>query len=103
MSPSAYPSKPSVGMFVTFKGGSSPLAGIPARVTYVWPRFRSGDYLVTLEYAEPVKFRNSLIKHIDAFMSELEQPIAISNAQVAASGHVVTVEAGPLLERIHYA
>jgi len=36
------------------------------------PRFRSGDYLVTLEYATPVKFGKMFIRHIDAFLSELD-------------------------------
>jgi hypothetical protein len=65
--------KPTVGMMLAFKDHpSQPLAGIPAKVIYVWPRFRTGDYLVTLEYEQPVKFKNELIIHIDAFASELE-------------------------------
>ena len=68
--------KPAVGMRLTFVATAcAELAGIPAEVTYIWPRFRSGDYLVTLEYAEPVKLGKALIRHIDAFISELE-PLA---------------------------
>ncbi len=64
--------KPRVGMILAFKDHPPhPLAAIPARVVYVWPRFRSGDYLVTLEYDRPVKFKNEIITLIDAFMSEL--------------------------------
>ncbi|HEX6289028.1 MAG TPA: hypothetical protein VFZ66_07545 [Herpetosiphonaceae bacterium] len=66
-------SKPMVGMILAFKNHPShPLAAIPARVIYVWPRFRSGDYLVTLEYDRPIKFKNEFITRIDAFMSELQ-------------------------------
>ena len=69
--------KPSVGMTLAFKDDQSdPLAGVPAHVIHIWPRFRSGDYLVTLEYAEPVKTSQGLIAHIDAFVSELYQPYA---------------------------
>jgi hypothetical protein len=70
-------SKPAIGMLFMFKeNGVQPLGGIPARVISVWPRFRSGDYLVTLEYEKPVKVRNANISHIDAFMSELEPVLA---------------------------
>lgn len=65
--------KPAVGMIFAFKDSApQPLCGIPARVISVWPRFRSGDYLVTLEYATPIQVRNERISHIDAFVSELE-------------------------------
>ncbi len=65
--------KPAVSMRLTFTAAACPeLAGIPAEVTYVWPRFRSGEYLVTLEYQEPVKLGKVFIRHIDAFVSELE-------------------------------
>lgn len=73
--------KPSLGMTLAFKAEQSdPLADVPARVIHIWPRFRSGDYLVTLEYAEPIKTTHGMIGHIDAFMSELYQP----NAQPVA-------------------
>jgi hypothetical protein len=98
MSPATNTVKPTVGMAVTFKSDSSPtLAGIPARISFVWPRFRTGDYLVTLEYAEPVKFRNALIKHIDAFISELEQPTPIQHF-ASTTAYDVTVEARPLVQ-----
>lgn len=65
--------RPARGMAVSFRhAASKSLGGIPARVTDIWPRLASGDYLVTLEYAEPVKFRNVFITHIEAFMSDLE-------------------------------
>ncbi|MDP9312073.1 MAG: hypothetical protein M3R24_14510 [Chloroflexota bacterium] len=100
MTASAYHPKPTIGMAVTFKSESSQvLAGIPAHISYVWPRFRSGDYLVTLEYAEPVKFRNSLIRHIDAFVSELEQPKVGLNHQGGNATNSTTVESRPLVER----
>ena len=76
--PSARPlqqTKPRLGMTLAFKPASSEtLADIPARVVEIWPRFRSGDYLVKLEYAQPVKCGGEIIRHIDAFFSELYQP-----------------------------
>ncbi len=66
---------PAVGMTYAFvEGASQPLAGIPGKVIKVWPRFHTGDCLVTLQYDQPVKFRKALITRIDAFVSEL-QPI----------------------------
>ena len=42
------------GMILAFKPTASrALADVPARVVTIGPRFRSGDYLVTLEYARP--------------------------------------------------
>ena len=67
--------RPRLGMVLTFKASASQaLAGIPGTVVEIWPRFRSGDYLVTLEYDRPVRLDNTLIRHIGAFASELEQP-----------------------------
>ena len=64
--------KPQLGMTFAFPATpAEPLAGIPGRVISIWPRFRSGDYLVTLEYPAPVKTKEGVIAHIDAFMSEL--------------------------------
>ncbi len=64
--------KPMRGMTLAFTPeASAELAHIPACVIYVWPRFRSGAYLVTLEYAQPVKLGNERIRQIDAFISEL--------------------------------
>lgn len=69
----SHTTKPVRGMTMAFKQtASQSLAGIPATIVDIWPRFRSGDYLVTLEYATPVKFRKALIRHIDAFISELD-------------------------------
>ncbi len=64
--------KPFVGMKVAFKSTEAePFAAVPCEVVHVWPRFRSGDYLVTLELAVPVKTHEGVIAHIDVFMSEL--------------------------------
>ena len=80
------PRKPAVGMRLTFASTAcAELAGIPAEVVYVWPRFRSGEYLVTLEYAEPVKLGKALIRHIDAFVSELEPPAQERGRPMAAA------------------
>lgn len=64
--------EPVVGMTLAFTDhASQQLAGIPAKVIQVWPRLNSGDCLVTLEYPQPVKFRNALITRVDAFVSQL--------------------------------
>ncbi len=64
-----------VGMTLAFRPTASKvLAGIPAHVINVWPPFHSGDYLVTLEFEKPVRYGKDLIRHIDAFASELYQP-----------------------------
>ncbi len=66
--------QPVVGMTLTFKAtADASLAGVPATVVDVWPRFRSGDFLVTLEFAQPVKVGKEMVRHIDAFMSELDE------------------------------
>ena len=65
--------RPATGMTVAFKAAySESLAGIPATITCILGHFPSGDYLVTLEYAQPVKFRAYFIRHIEAFASELD-------------------------------
>ncbi len=85
-----------LGMTVTLTPTASrELAGIPARVIAVWPRFRSGDYLVTLEYDQAVKLQQQFIQHIDAFMSELE-PCAPSMVKVSRSGGSASTTSKPL-------
>ena len=65
--------KPKTGMTLAFTTTASrDLAGIPAPVPSVWPRLRSGDYLVTLDYAQPIKYDGEDIMQIDALLSELE-------------------------------
>ena len=67
--------KLTVGMTLAFRPtASKALAGIAAHVINVWPRFHSGDYLVTLEFEKPVRYGKDLIRHIDAFASELYHP-----------------------------
>lgn len=71
-----YAMKPVVGMTMTFKDSAeTSLAGVPATVVDIWPRFRSGDYLVTLEYAQPVKVGKELVRRIDAFLCELDEVV----------------------------
>ena len=66
--------KPKVGMILAIKAGApEPLAGIPGTVIEIWPRFPSGDYLVTLEYAKPVKANNTVVRQVGVFLSELER------------------------------
>jgi hypothetical protein len=79
--------KPAIGMVLAIKASAAePLAGIPGRVIHIWPRFRSGDYLVTLEYEQPIKTQQGLIAHIDAFMSELDRPMDAHAAGTVGSG-----------------
>jgi hypothetical protein len=79
--------KPAIGMVLAIKASAAePLAGIPGRVVHVWPRFRSGDYLVTLEYEQPIKTQHGLIAHIDAFMSELDRPVGAHAASAVGTG-----------------
>src|SRR5919202_5403800 len=69
---SEQPVKPALGMTCAFTPEAvEALAGLPAQVIAIGPRFRSGDYLVTLEYARPVKVGNEIVTRIDAFASEL--------------------------------
>jgi hypothetical protein len=84
----AYHIKPALGMTLTFKATpSDPLAGIPGRVIDIWPRFRSGDCLVTLEFEQPVKTKEGPIAHIDAFLSELCEPVAARAVNAPAQPH----------------
>ncbi len=63
---------PTSGMTVTFTPDAEPdLAGMKATIVDVWPRCRSGDYLVTLEYAEPLLHGNDFVYQMEAFISEL--------------------------------
>ena len=67
--------KPVLGMTVAFRpSAEADLADVPARVVAIWPRLRSGEYLVTLEYARPIACHHELIQQVEAFMSELYQP-----------------------------
>ena len=67
--------KTRIGMRLAFQPTASrALADIPAQVVAIGPRFRSGEYLVTLEYARPIQYRNEVIRRIDAFRSELYEP-----------------------------
>ena len=84
----AYHIKPALGMTLAFKETSSdPLAGISGRVIHIWPRFRSGDYLVTLEFEQPVKTKEGPIAHIDVFLSELCEPVAARAVNAPAHEH----------------
>lgn len=69
------PLTPVLGMVVAFRpGAEADLADVPARVVAIWPRLRSGAYLVTLEYAQPIAHHHAVIQQLEAFMSELYQP-----------------------------
>ena len=82
--------KPFVGMNVAFKSTeAAPFADFPAAVVHIWPRFRSGDYLVTLELAVPVKTHEGVVAHIDAFMSELVDLERPRGARAYSRGHAV--------------
>jgi hypothetical protein len=67
--------KPVPGMILAFTASSSAdLADIPATVIDIWPRLPSGDYLVELEYGEPVRLGPHVITRIGALVSELYGP-----------------------------
>ncbi len=67
--------KPMHGMILAFTATSSAdLADIPATVIDIWPRLPSGDYLVELEYSEPVRLGSHVITQIGALVSELYVP-----------------------------
>lgn len=68
---------PEVGRVVAFKPTASQrLAHIPGRIKRIVAQLNNGDYLVSLEYNEPVKFGDERVLHIDAFASHLYQPSA---------------------------
>ena len=80
--------KPAVGARYRFKvGASQSFADVPVRVVYVWPRFRSGDYLVTLEFDRPRRPGVEDSEQFEAFVSELE-PVDGSCREREASGSV---------------
>ena len=88
MAAAAYHIKPMLGMTLTFKETSSePLAGVSGRVIHIWPRFRSGDYLVTLEFEQPIRTGEGPISHIDVFLSELCGPVAGHAANAPSHRH----------------
>jgi len=67
--------KPVRGMILAFTATSSAdLADIPATVIDIWPRLPSGNYMVELEYGEPVRLGPYLITQIGALVSELYIP-----------------------------
>ncbi len=78
-------SKPAIGMRYRFRVGATPsFADIPVRVVHVWPRFRSGDYLLTLEYDRPAYQEIEELQQFEAFLSELE-PIPASGRETSAA------------------
>ena len=80
----SFQGKPVRGMILAFSAASSAdLAGIPATVIDVWPRLPSGDYLVELEYGEPVRLGPHVITHIGALVSELYVPCRADHGNAA--------------------
>jgi hypothetical protein len=61
-------------IFAFTAASSAELADIPATVIDIWPRLPSGDYLVVLEYGQPVRLENHLVTQIGALVSELYVP-----------------------------
>src|SRR3712207_927408 len=100
--------RPRRGMLLAFTPASSQhLADIPAQVVYIWPRCRSGAYLVTLEYADAVRVGQAWIHHIDAFMDELYAPIpetsagSVPSTQPTPRWRALHVGGGPYAARCH--
>ncbi len=80
--------QPALGMRMAFTAAAEPaLADLPATVVAIWPRFRSGDYLVTLEYASPIKVGKEVVTHLDAFVSELYVLAPTARALTGAHAH----------------
>lgn len=72
MATKIYDVKPVVGSTVAFKPtASQALADIPATLTRVVARLADGDYLVSVEYARPVKYGSERLTRIDALESRL--------------------------------
>lgn len=87
--------KPTIGMIVVFKDNADKsLSHTPARVIYIWPRFRSGDYLVTLEYAESIHLAHGWATQLDAFMSELVPVTIPPRATHVAVNHAASILRG---------
>lgn len=78
-------------VFTLKESASKELAGIPAIAIAVWPRFRSGDYLVTLRFFQAVKYGSELVTQIDVFASELEH---VSREPDMAGTHRSKLRAG---------
>jgi hypothetical protein len=75
-------STPKVGMTRAFTAQAEPaLAHIPATVVAVWPPFRSGAQLVTLEFTPPVHVGHAHIDQMEAFVSELYMPAHAPNSR----------------------
>lgn len=74
MAAKIYTARPEVGALVAFNPNASKrLAGIPGKVERIVARMQNGDYLVTLEYAQPVKVGDTQITRVDAFASHLDR------------------------------
>jgi hypothetical protein len=74
MAAKIYVIPPSVGTVVTFRSvASKHLAGIPGRVSHIIGRLTNGDYLVTLEYDQPIKLGAERVLRVDALSSQLER------------------------------
>jgi|GEM_PF-5542528 len=73
MAAKAYSTEITVGTTVAFKTTASTwLANLPAKVSQIIARLHNGDYLVSLEYDQPVKFRDEHVVRIDALASDLQ-------------------------------
>ena len=65
--------RPQLGMMVILHDGAgSPLAGKTAEIVDVWPRFASGETLISLRLVDPVRLGRAVIAEIDAFLSEVD-------------------------------
>ena len=72
MAAKVYTALPATGSIVTFAPTASKrLSGVPGKVSRVIARLHNGDYLLTLEYDQPVKFGDVLMTRIDALASQI--------------------------------
>lgn len=83
MTAHAYESTNLLNMTVALRQDvSSELGNIPAHIIRVWSQVQSASCLVTLEYERPTRYRNQLIRHIDALLSDLyEVPVASASGE----------------------
>lgn len=72
MAAKVYTALPEPGTIVTFSPTASKrLAGVPGKVRRVIARLNNGDFLLTLEYDQPIKIGDVLMTRIDALASQV--------------------------------
>lgn len=60
------------GTRVAFRDRDDPPINRSAEVVEAWPRFPSGDYLVTLRLDKPFRSGKEVVTHLEVFASEIQ-------------------------------